>query len=108
MSDELKVNPLNYVANLESPISVYLRRVIFKKETKADEILKRRLYEHIVPDQSLDGSWNQLFVRTANNLWNLALLGCDAEDKSVKKGVRMASFNSETRLSGLPGFFPFN
>jgi hypothetical protein len=32
------------------------------------------LYEQIVEDQYSDGSWSQLFVRTANNLWNLALL----------------------------------
>ena len=83
MSDELKVNPLNYVADLESPIGVYLRREIFKKETKADAILKGKFHEQIVADQNVDGSWSQLFVRTANNLWNLALLGYDAEDKKI-------------------------
>ena len=42
--NELKVNPLNYVADLESPIGVYLRRGIFKKEAKTDAALKRKLY----------------------------------------------------------------
>ena len=84
--NELKVNPLNYVADLESPIGVYLRRDIFKKEAKTDTTLKRKLYEKTVADQSADGSWEQLFVRTANNLWDLALLGYDSEDRSIKKG----------------------
>jgi len=105
MSDELRVNPLNYVAGLESPIGVYLRREIFKKETKADTILERRLYEQTVADQSVDGSWNQLFVRTANNLWNLALLGYDAEDKSVKKGLEWLLSIQRHNYRGYPGFF---
>jgi hypothetical protein len=77
ISVKLKVDPLNYAAGLESPIGVYIRREIFKKKTKSDSILRKRLYERTVADQSMDGSWNQLFVRTANNLWNLALLGCE-------------------------------
>ena len=84
---ELKVDPLNYVAGLKSPIGVYLRREIFTKETKADRALKRELYEKTVAHQSTDGSWDQLFVRTASNLWNLALLGYDVKDAAVKKGL---------------------
>lgn len=103
--NELKVNPLNYVANLESPIGVYLRRDIFKKETKADTTLKKKLYAKTVADQSADGSWDQLFVRTANNLWNLALLGYDAEDGRVKKGLEWLLSIQRHQYSGYPGFF---
>jgi hypothetical protein len=103
--NELKVNPLNYVTNLESPIGVYLRRDIFKKETKADTTLKRRLYEKTVADQSANGSWDQLFVRTANNLWNLALLGFDAEDGSVRKGLEWLLSIQKHQYRGYPGFF---
>ena len=87
--NELKVNPLDYVANLESPIGIYLRREVFKKETKNDSTLKRKLYEKTVADQAKDGSWDQLFVRTANNLWNLALMGYNAEDSSIRKGLSL-------------------
>jgi len=45
ISSELEINPLNYVAGIKSPIGVYLRRVIFRKETKADMTLKEKLYE---------------------------------------------------------------
>jgi len=105
---ELKVNPLNYVANLESPIGIYLRREIFKKEAKTDPTLKIKLYEETVADQSADGSWDQLFVRTANNLWNLALLGCDTEDRSVKKGVEWLRSIQRHEYRGYPGFFYSN
>ncbi len=103
--DKLKVDPLNYVADLESPVGVYLRREIFKEETKADTILRRRSYEQTVADQNVDGSWSQLFVRTANNLWNLALLGYDAEDKSVKKGLEWLLSIQRHDYRGYPGFF---
>jgi hypothetical protein len=36
VSNGLKVNSLNYVANLESPIGVYLRREVFRRETKVN------------------------------------------------------------------------
>ncbi len=108
LSNKLKVNPLNYVANLESPVGVYLRRDIFKKETKADTTLKKKLYEKTVADQSADGSWDQLFVRTANNLWNLALLGYDARDKSVKKGLEWLLSIQRHQYRGYPGFFHSN
>ncbi len=108
LSNELKVNPLNYVANLESPVGVYLRRDVFKKETKADTTLKKKLYEKTVADQSADGSWDQLFVRTANNLWNLALLGYDAKDESVKKGLEWLLSIQRHQYRGYPGFFHSN
>jgi hypothetical protein len=81
--NELKFNPLEHVATLESPIGIYLRREILKKKTEADTTLTRELYKKTVAGQSADGSWDQLFVRTANNLWNLALLDDDAKDKSI-------------------------
>jgi len=106
--NELKVNPLNYVADLESPIGVYLRRDIFKKEAKTDTTLKRKLYEKTVADQSADGSWEQLFVRTANNLWDLALLGYDSEDRSIKKGLEWLLSIQRHQYRGYPGFFYSN
>lgn len=105
ISDELKIDPLNYVASLESPIGVYIRREIFKKESKSDSSLKKRLYAQTVADQSADGSWNQLFVRTANNLWNLALLGYEAEDKSVRKALEWLLSIQKYDYRGYPGFF---
>lgn len=106
--NELKVNPLDYAANLESPIGVYLRREIFKKENKTDSTLKTKLYEKTVADQAMDGSWDQLFVRTANSLWNLALLGYDAEDLSVKKGLEWLLSIQRYQYRGYPGFFYSN
>ncbi len=108
VSNKLKVNPMNYVASLESPVGVYLRRDIFKKEAKADTTLKRRLYKNTVADQSADGSWDQLFVRTANNLWNLALLGYDAEDRKVRKGLEWLLSIQRHQYRGYPGFFHSN
>ena len=79
---------LNYVADIESSIGIYLRREVLKKESIADASLRERLYEEMVADQSSDGSWNQLFVQTANNLWNLALLGYDGKvDKNPDLSV---------------------
>jgi hypothetical protein len=63
------------------------------------------LYEKIVASQSTDGSWDQLFVQTANNLWNLALLGYDAQDKSVKAGLEWLLSIQRHQYSGYPGFF---
>ena len=106
--NELKANPLNYVTNLESPIGVYLRSGIFKKKTETDKTLKRNLYEKIVADQSANGSWNQLFVYTANNLWNLALLGYDAKDRSLKKGLEWLLSIQRHQYRGYQGFFLSN
>jgi squalene cyclase len=106
--NELKVNPFNYVASLESPIGVYLRKEIFKKETKADAVLRKKLYEKTVANQSTDGSWNQLFVSTANSLWNLALLSYDAKNKSVKNGLEWFLSIQRQQYRGYPGFFLSN
>ncbi len=108
ISSELEINPLNYVAGIKSPIGVYLRRVIFRKETKTDMTLKEKLYEKTATDQSADGSWNQLFVSTANNLWNLALLGFDAEDESVKRGLEWLLSIQRHQYRGYSGFFHSN
>jgi squalene cyclase len=105
VSSELKVDPLNYAASLESPIGIYLRRAIFKKETNTDATLKKELHEKTVADQSTDGSWSQLFVHTANNLWNLVLLGYDAEDENVKKGLEWLLSIQRHQYKGYPGFF---
>ncbi len=103
--DELRVDPLDYAASLESPIGVYLRREVFKREGNADETLKRKLYEETVLSQSADGSWDQLFVHTANNLWNLSLLGYAAKDASVKKGLEWLLSIQRHEYRGYPGFF---
>lgn len=108
LSKKLKVDPLNYVPNIESPIGVYLRREIFKRETEADARLKKRLSEKMVADQSADGSWSQLFVHTANNLWNLALLGHDAEHRSIRKGLEWLLSIQRHQYRGYPGFFYSN
>jgi len=49
VSNQLKVNPLNYVLNLRSPIGVYLRRDQFKKEPKADISLKKNYMRKCLP-----------------------------------------------------------
>ncbi len=102
---ELKVDPLNYVAGLDSPIGVYIRREVFRKEAKSDFNLKKRLYDKTVSDQYADGSWDQLFVRTANNLWNLALLGYKADDGSVSRALAWLLSNQKYEYRGYPGFF---
>ncbi len=105
VSNQLKYDPLNYVAGLRSPIGVYLRRDVLRRKTKADAALKKRLYEKTVADQSADGSWDQLFVHTANNLWNLALLGYDKEDRRVSKGLEWMLSTQRHQYRGYPGFF---
>ena len=103
--DELKFDYLNYVADIESSIGIYLRREVLKKESIADASLRERLYEEMVADQSSDGSWNQLFVQTANNLWNLALLGYDGKDRSVEKALKWLLSIQGHSYRGFPGFF---
>ena len=103
--NELKVNSLDYAENLQSPIGVYLRRNVFERETEADANLKRKLYEKIVSSQLDDGSWGELFVHTANNLWNLSLLGYDAKDRSVKKGLEWVLSIQKHQYKGYSGFF---
>ena len=100
-----KVDPFNYVAKLESPIGVYLRKEVFKKASNADVMLKKKLDERIAQGQSTNGSWDQLFVHTANNLWNLALLGYNAEDASVRQGLEWLLSIQRHEYHGYPGFF---
>jgi hypothetical protein len=105
---KFKADSISFVANLESPIGVYLRREILKKESKTDAALKKKLYDKIESAQSTNGSWNQLFVTTANNLWDLALLGCNAQDKSVKNGLEWLLSIQRYQYNGYPGFFNTN
>jgi hypothetical protein len=100
-----EVDPFNYLGKLETPIGVYLRREVFKKETSTDEALKNKLYDKMVQSQSANGSWNQLLVHTANNLWNLALLGYNAEDSSVRHGLEWLLSIQRHDYRGYPGFF---
>lgn len=99
----LRADPLDFVEDLESPIGVYLRRDVFGKKGDAD--LRKELYKKIVSSQSSDGSWNQLFVHTANNLWDLALLGYGAKDRSVKKGLDWLLTTQRQTYHDHPGFF---
>ena len=43
--EKLETDPLNYVANLDSPIGFYLRKELFKKESVWDAALKKELHE---------------------------------------------------------------
>lgn len=101
--DDLRIDPLEYVADLESPIGVYLRREVFRK--KGDVALRRKLYRKITSRQSRNGSWDQLFVHTANNLWDLVLLGYDPKDRSVKKGLDWLLTTQGHSYHKHPGFF---
>ena len=103
--DQLKICPSDYIAKLESPIGIYLRKRVLKKDSNADQVLTKRLYEKIVSQQAADGSWKQLFVHTANNLWNLALLGYNADDKSVRRGLEWLLSIQRHQYHGYPGFF---
>jgi hypothetical protein len=103
--NRLKVKRLDYVAGLRTPIGIYLRREILKKEDTADAILATELYEKTVANQSVDGSWNQAFVQTANNLWNLALLGYGAKEKSINQGLNWLLSIQRHEYRGHPGFF---
>ena len=103
--EDSKGDSLDYVANLESPIGIYLRRAIFPEAARSDAALKEKLRDEIVARQSTDGSWNQLFVRTANNLWNLALMGYEAPDTSVQKGLEWLLSIQRVQYKGHPGFF---
>ena len=102
---KLKVDPLKFAGKLESPIGVYLRREVLRKEAKADEALKKKLHDKIMAAQSPDGSWNQLFVTTANNLWDLWLLGYDAQDNAVRRGLECLLSIQRYLYRGYPGFF---
>ncbi len=102
---KLKVDPVDYVSHLRSPVGLYLKRELLKKDSKSSTILRQELYDKTLMGQSQDGSWNQLFVETANNLWNLALLGYDAEDSAVMKGLNWILSVQTHQYRGYPGFF---
>jgi len=103
--DDLKANPANYVTRMKSPIGIYLRREVFKEEARADTALKRNLHDKAIATQDKDGSWSQLFVETANHLWDLALLGYDAKDPAVKKGLDWILSIQDQKYRGHAGFF---
>ena len=100
-----KIDPFSYVGKLETPIGVYLRREVIKKESNTDDVLKKKLHDKMAQSQSCNGSWNQLLVHTANNLWNLALLGYTAEDASVRHGLEWLLSIQRHDYRGYPGFF---
>jgi len=100
---ELRVDPLDYIVHLHSPIGIYLLKETFGE--KPEPALKKELYTKITADQSADGSWDQLLVRTANSLWDLFLLGIDAKDRSVGKGLDWLRSIQTYNYHGLPGFF---
>jgi squalene cyclase len=101
--DSFEFDPWRYVESLQSPIGAYLKRAVFKQGIEAD--LRERLHRKIVADQSADGSWKRHFVPTANNLWNLCLLGYDAKDSTVKKGLDWLLSIQKCQYRGYPGFF---
>jgi hypothetical protein len=106
--EELKVDPSSYVSALKSPIGIYLRKRVFEKENGADKVLRGNLYQRIIADQSADGSWDQLFVQTANNLWNLFLLDYSAENHCVKQGLEWLLSIQKHQYHNYPGFFYSN
>ena len=70
-----------------------------------DDLLRQRLYEKIVNGQSTDGSWDGIFVYSANNLWDLINLGYGVEDTAVKNGAEWLFSIQRSTYRGLPGFF---
>ncbi len=105
LSKRFRTDPLDYVATLNTPIGISLRREIFKKRSRADATLTKDFHDRIIAGQSLDGSWSRLFVHTANNLWNLALLDYNAEDVSVRRGLEWLLSIQRHVYHGYPGFF---
>ena len=105
MTASFKVDPWDYVQGLESPIGFYLRKNVLKRMTERDDLLRYRLQEKIVERQSDDGSWDGIFVHTANNLWDLINLGCGIEDTAVKKGAEWLFSIQRGTYRDLPGFF---
>lgn len=103
--DDLKFGPERFAKRLKSPIGVYLRKDVLDERSKADTDLKKSLRRKLVEDQMKNGSWNDLFVNTANNLWNLGLLGYGARDKNVKKGLDWLRSNQTYHYREFPGFF---
>jgi hypothetical protein len=105
LQSTLKGDPSDYVSTLRTPIGVHLRTVLSGTEVSADNKLREHLRQDIAADQSADGSWASLFVHTANNLWNLALLGFDSRDESVRKGLDWLLTIQRHQYKGYPGFF---
>jgi hypothetical protein len=101
----LKVDPGEYVGNLETPIGLHLRELISGSQSRSDIGTKASIHDELVSVQSGNGSWNDLFVHTANNLWNLSLLGYDKKDGSVKKGLDWLLSNQTYNYREYPGFF---
>lgn len=104
-SGNLKNDPLDFVEQLDSPIGIYLRKEIFERELERDVALRRRLFQRIVSNQSQDGSWRQIFRHTADNLWNLFLLGRDISDFHVRRGLDWILTTQRYQYKGYPGFF---
>jgi len=102
--NKLKVDPVTYVESLNSPIGVYLKEKVFQKIAGSEDCLKKELYEKTVSLQSADGSWNQLFVQTANSLWDLSLMGYDLKDPHVKKGLDWLLSIQKYDYGGLSGW----
>ena len=102
---KFKTDPLEFASKLELPIGIYLRREILKKESRADEALKKKLHDKLAAAQLPDGSWNQLFVTTANNLWDLWLLDYNAQDNVVRRGLEWLLSIQRYLYRGYPGFF---
>jgi hypothetical protein len=105
ISDDLRSDPQDYVDGLKSPVGVYLRREVFGRKDKSDTAVSEKMYKNIVSGQSPDGSWDQLFVHTANRLWDLALLGYGAKDKNMKKGLDWLLTTQTRTYYTQPGFF---
>ena len=101
----LRTDPLDYVRKLESPIGIYLRREVFKRENENDMSLRIELRKKIASEQLKDGSWGGIFVHTANNLWDLINMGYGIEDAAVKKTVEWLFSIQQYRYRGYPGFF---
>lgn len=101
----LKIDPGIYVDKLDSPIGIYLRREMFGKAGKSDPVLTKELYQKTASEQSPDGSWDGLFFKTANNLWDLALMGFDSRDSSVQAGLQWLFSIQKSSYHGYPGFF---
>ncbi|UCD92662.1 MAG: hypothetical protein JSV43_01710 [Methanobacteriota archaeon] len=96
---------MDFVADLDTPVGIHLRRAIFDEETGADTELRKRIHKELISTQLADGSWDQISVHTANNLWNLGLLGYSANDKNVKKGLDWLLSTQNYEYRGNPGFF---
>nr|MDO8132984.1 hypothetical protein [Candidatus Njordarchaeum guaymaensis] len=103
--ERLRIDPFSYVAGLDSPIGICLRKELFRKEAAVDAALKKKVYQKIVREQFADGSWDQLFVKTANNLWDLSLLGFGANDRSVNAGLQWLLSIQKEEYRGYSGFF---